>query len=156
MTNIRTASPPTPMHRLRCGGLAFDLRSLPCCGARTRAGHPCKRYGNLRNGRCRMHGGASTGPRTAEGRARIRARRTTHGRYSKSALGRQALALTLRRIQAVRAERVASRAELRAAADGKAAPPPMPLVAAIYFAATEAAHAPRPPPRPAWPGRQSG
>jgi hypothetical protein len=28
-----------------------------------------------------MHGGASTGPKTAEGRARIRAANTTHGFY---------------------------------------------------------------------------
>ena len=34
------------------------------------------------NGRCRMHGGSSTGPKTAEGLARIRAARTIHGRYS--------------------------------------------------------------------------
>ncbi len=33
----------------------------------------------MRNRRCRMHGGASTGPRTPEGLARIRAARTTHG-----------------------------------------------------------------------------
>ena len=33
----------------------------------------------MSNGRCRMHGGSSTGPRTAEGLARIRAARTTHG-----------------------------------------------------------------------------
>jgi hypothetical protein len=31
-------------------------------------------------GRCRMHGGLSTGPRTAEGLERIRAARTTHRR----------------------------------------------------------------------------
>jgi hypothetical protein len=30
-------------------------------------------------GKCRMHGGASTGPRTAEGLERIRKARTTHG-----------------------------------------------------------------------------
>jgi hypothetical protein len=29
--------------------------------------------------RCRLHGGLSTGPRTAEGLARIRAAQTTHG-----------------------------------------------------------------------------
>lgn len=29
-----------------------------------------------------MHGGASTGPRTAEGLARIKKARTVHGRYS--------------------------------------------------------------------------
>ena len=32
-----------------------------------------------RTGRCRMHGGKSTGPRTPEGLARIRAAQTTHG-----------------------------------------------------------------------------
>jgi hypothetical protein len=50
------------------------------CGARNRAGNPC---GNkpLPNGRCRFHGGLSTGPRTAEGIERIRAARTKHGAY---------------------------------------------------------------------------
>ena len=32
--------------------------------------------------RCRLHGGKSTGPRTAEGIERIRRARTVHGRYS--------------------------------------------------------------------------
>jgi len=36
----------------------------------------------MKNGRCRMHGGLSTGPRTAEGRARCAAARRTHGFYS--------------------------------------------------------------------------
>jgi hypothetical protein len=48
------------------------------CGARTRAGTPCLRW-SMPNGRCRLHGGCSTGPRTAEGLARIRAARTVHG-----------------------------------------------------------------------------
>ena len=30
-------------------------------------------------GRCRMHGGPSTGPRTAEGLERLRKAKTTHG-----------------------------------------------------------------------------
>ena len=34
------------------------------------------------NGRCRLHGGKSTGPRTARGIECIRAARTIHGRYS--------------------------------------------------------------------------
>jgi hypothetical protein len=42
----------------------------PRCGARTRAGSPCKRLA-LRNGRCRNHGGLSTGPKTEAGRSRI-------------------------------------------------------------------------------------
>jgi len=40
----------------------FDLNTLPTCGARTRSGGLCKQKGNLRNGRCKRHGGASTGP----------------------------------------------------------------------------------------------
>ena len=34
------------------------------------------------NGRCRMHGGRGTGPRTAVGLDRIRAAKTQHGRFS--------------------------------------------------------------------------
>ncbi len=52
---------------------------LPLCGARCRDGHPCQAKATMdadtgcyvRNGRCRLHGGLSTGPRTAAGRARI-------------------------------------------------------------------------------------
>lgn len=40
------------------------------CGARTRAGTPCKLTSIYRNGRCKLHGGLSTGPITPEGRAR--------------------------------------------------------------------------------------
>lgn len=42
------------------------------CGARTRKGHACRCLA-LKNGRCRLHGGLSTGPRTSEGWARTRA-----------------------------------------------------------------------------------
>ena len=47
-----------------------EVRRQPC-GAKTRAGHPCQRKGLGRGGRCANHGGASTGPRTPEGRQRI-------------------------------------------------------------------------------------
>ena len=40
----------------------FDLNTLPICGARMRSGDLCKHKGNVRNGRCKRHGGASTGP----------------------------------------------------------------------------------------------
>lgn len=46
-----------------------ELRSLTC-GARTRAGTPCKQTGLHTNGRCKLHGGLSTGPTTAAGRDR--------------------------------------------------------------------------------------
>ena len=40
------------------------------CGAKTRAGTPCKRRDLYRSGRCKLHGGLSTGPRTTEGKSR--------------------------------------------------------------------------------------
>ena len=50
------------------------------CEARTRKGTLCQRPGTKKNGRCKLHGGRSTGPRTAEGTARLAASKTTHGR----------------------------------------------------------------------------
>lgn len=41
------------------------------CGARTRKGAPCRAMAINGKGRCKFHGGMSTGPRTPEGRARI-------------------------------------------------------------------------------------
>lgn len=38
------------------------------CGAKTRAGTPCKQKGIYDNGRCKLHGGLSTGPRTKRGK----------------------------------------------------------------------------------------
>jgi hypothetical protein len=53
------------------------------CGARTRKGTPCQRPARLPVGRCRLHGGRSTGPRTAEGLARLVASKIKHGRFTK-------------------------------------------------------------------------
>jgi len=50
------------------------------CEARTRRGTLCQRPGNKINGRCRLHGGRSTGPRTKEGLARLAESKVTHGR----------------------------------------------------------------------------
>jgi hypothetical protein len=58
-----------------------NLALAPRCGARTRAGCPCRAPAIRGRLRCRMHGGRSTGPRTAEGLARLRQARTIHGRY---------------------------------------------------------------------------
>jgi DNA-binding XRE family transcriptional regulator len=41
------------------------------CAARTRKGTPCRAKSEPGRRRCKFHGGMSTGPRTAEGRARI-------------------------------------------------------------------------------------
>lgn len=40
------------------------------CLARTRKGTPCIALGSGRGGRCRFHGGGSTGPKTPEGKRR--------------------------------------------------------------------------------------
>ena len=54
------------------------------CGARNRRGLPCGKP-PLPNGRCRFHGGLSTGPRTPEGLARSRRATWRHGRRSREA-----------------------------------------------------------------------
>ena len=51
----------------------------PRCGATCkRTGQPC-RGAAMPNGRCRMHGGGSTGARTSEGQARCQAASWKHG-----------------------------------------------------------------------------
>ena len=54
------------------------------CGAQTRKGSPCANWG-MKNGRCRMHGGMSTGPKTPEGKERSRRANWKHGQYSRAA-----------------------------------------------------------------------
>jgi hypothetical protein len=71
----------TPATGLRNNNPRGNPNAAPRCGARTRTGNPC-RSPAMPNGRCRMHGGRSTGPRTIEGLNRLRAANTTHGAYS--------------------------------------------------------------------------
>ncbi|MGB1428683.1 MAG: HGGxSTG domain-containing protein, partial [Cycloclasticus sp.] len=48
--------------------LPEDLKDLRC-GAKTKAtGQPCKIKAIYSNGRCKLHGGLSTGPRTVDGK----------------------------------------------------------------------------------------
>jgi len=49
----------------------FDLNTLPRCGAKTRSGEPCKRFGNKSNGRCKLHGGYSTGAKSKDGKLAV-------------------------------------------------------------------------------------
>ena len=84
---------------LKHSGLPGNWDNAPRCGAKTRAGTPC-RAAAMPNGRCRMHGGKSTGPRTPEGIQRIRASRTKHGRYSAAAIARRRKARSI--IRAIR------------------------------------------------------
>jgi len=69
---------------LRNGNRRGDPNTAPRCGAKARTtGCPC-RAPAMKNGRCRMHGGKATGPRTAAGLARMAAAHTKHGGYSKA------------------------------------------------------------------------
>jgi hypothetical protein len=78
---VTTNSRQNPTHRLPDWRTIMPLaHASPRCGARTRGGGPCKGPA-MPNGRCRMHGGTSTGPRTREGLQRIVRARTVHGAY---------------------------------------------------------------------------
>jgi hypothetical protein len=54
------------------------------CLAKTRRSTPCQKAALKGKTRCRLHGGLSVGPRTAEGKARVAAVHTTHGRRSRA------------------------------------------------------------------------
>jgi len=83
---------------VRCNGdnPMRRVRASPRCGA------CCKRTGRsclgpaMPNGRCRLHGGMSTGPRTAEGLARMKAAKTRHGAYTAEAAALRDLIRELR------------------------------------------------------------
>ena len=66
-----------------------DLPTYPAefagmlCGAKTRKGTPCKNNGIYENGRCRFHGGLSTGPRTKAGKLKA----AQNGRRPKNTRG---------------------------------------------------------------------
>ena len=51
--------------------LPLPRKERPRCGARNRQGKPCSVRVEPGKRRCRFHGGLSTGPKTAAGRARI-------------------------------------------------------------------------------------
>jgi hypothetical protein len=57
-----------PIERMRaCLEALVRANAAPRCGARSkRTGKPC-RAAAMSNGRCRVHGGKSTGPRTPQG-----------------------------------------------------------------------------------------
>ncbi|SRR5579864_8006141 len=74
-------------HTLRNGNRSGDPSKSPRCGAKTRSGTPCRAPAmkGLVLGqytKCRMRGGASTGPRTPEGLERCRRANWKHGKYS--------------------------------------------------------------------------
>jgi hypothetical protein len=72
-----------PIERVRARLEALvRANAAPRCGARSkRTGKPC-RGAAMPNGRCKLHGGKSTGPRTPEGLERSRRANWKHGYYS--------------------------------------------------------------------------
>ena len=73
----------------------LDMHRAPRCGAKTRPGSPC-RSPAMANGRCRMHGGPSTGAPKGNQNA------FKHGRYTAEAVaGRRETALLLRELKAL-------------------------------------------------------
>lgn len=61
-TVITPKLPEYPAYPKECWGMS--------CGAKTRAGTPCKLTASYANGRCKFHGGLSTGPKTRKGKKR--------------------------------------------------------------------------------------
>lgn len=61
----------------------YSSDGLPICGAKTRSGAPCRNLAMRGKRRCRMHGGASTGPKTKAGKERHRLAVTKHGGRSR-------------------------------------------------------------------------
>ena len=66
---------------LKNGNRSGDLSKAARCMAKNRRGALCQ-CPAMSNGRCRLHGGLSTGAKTPEGIERIRQAVTKHGRYS--------------------------------------------------------------------------
>ena len=84
MSNEPLAREPIDRVRARLEALV-RANAAPRCGARCkRMGKPC-RAAAMPNGRCKVHGGKSTGPRTPEGLERSRRANWKHGRFSREA-----------------------------------------------------------------------
>src|ERR1700683_5362927 len=64
---------------LRSGNPRGNPNLAPRCGAKARTTGLACRAPAMPNGRCRMHGGRSAGPRTPDGFANLARARTTHG-----------------------------------------------------------------------------
>ncbi len=75
-----------PIDRVRARLEALlKANAAPRCGARSkRTGKPCQGAA-MPNGRCKFHGGKSTGPRTMEGLERSRRANWKHGHFSREA-----------------------------------------------------------------------
>jgi hypothetical protein len=66
---------------LKNGNRQGNPNAAPRCKAKTRKGTECMAPA-MPNGRCRFHGGKSTGPKTTEGRKKSAEANLKHGLYS--------------------------------------------------------------------------
>jgi hypothetical protein len=74
-----------PIDHVRAREALLKANAAPRCGARSkRTGKPCQGAA-MPNGRCKFHGGKSTGPRTPEGLERSRRANWKHGHFSREA-----------------------------------------------------------------------
>jgi hypothetical protein len=84
---------------ITAGGLICCRR---CTARSTQTGEQCRRPAlkASRSSKCQFHGGRSTGPKTAEGKARIAIAHTHHGRETKEARSaRSAASVRLRELE---------------------------------------------------------
>jgi hypothetical protein len=99
-TTATSSSRPSPIllrrGRLKNGNPGGDFLAAPRCGAKARSGCACRQPA-MANGRCRFHGGKSTGARTAEGLARVRSARLVHGLRSAEVIAISAAAAAAHR-----------------------------------------------------------
>ncbi len=117
--------------RLRNGNPPGDLRLALRCGARTRVGLACGQPA-MKNTRCRLHGGRSTGPRTVDGLARSRRARWVHGGRGRAYVEMRRDGMELRRrINGLCAE-IAARIALDAGGPGQNKPIPWSPVGGIW------------------------
>lgn len=71
---------------LKNGNPPGDFTKAPRCNAKAKSTQrPCRAPAMI-NGRCRLHGGCSTGPRTPEGLEKSRMANWKDGHYSANAL----------------------------------------------------------------------
>ena len=61
--------------------------TVKLCGAKARQNQhePCRQPA-MKNGRCRLHGGKSTGPKSKQGKNKAAQANYKHGRYTNAAL----------------------------------------------------------------------
>ena len=74
----------------------IQANKAPRCGAKTRQKTSCLMPA-MKNGRCRLHGGKSTGPKTREGLERSKKANWKHGRRSAEAIRQRKESMAVRR-----------------------------------------------------------